>query len=446
MNAAQRPHEIERRTLAAAGFRLGEWIVRPADGSLASTGRASRLEPLLMELLVFLCSRPRQVISKDELLAYVWSGRFVSDDTVKAAFYQLRKALGDSARKPRFIETLPKRGYRVLLAPVPLDPEPRDPETAADSLVQRGKALLAGRPDPATLTQARLYLDRAIEADPDHADALAALAMLSVHLVALGTGGDLMARARALAVRSVVAAPGSAAGHAALGVTTLLHDRDVASAEEELRVAIALEPRDATAHRWSSKLLSFSGRHDEAIAEAKRAMEADPLSIASHRDLVEALFLARRGDEAIREAHELLRRFPQETEVQLGLAWLHWIAGHEQQAFEAFYAGLTGSGVARDVLDGSARVFREGGMPEVFRNWSQVLEGQAALGHKALDLVVLYALLGENDRAFEWIDRLVDLSHPAILWIPVSPVFDRLRSDVRYPGVLARLRRPAPDR
>lgn len=427
----------------SAGFRLGEWVVRPREGSLSLADATSRLEPLLMELLVFLCSRPLRVIPKDDVLAEVWRGRFVSDDTVKAAFYQLRKALGDSARHPRYIETLPKRGYRVLLDPEPLDDEGRAPPSAADALVLSGKALLSGRPDAAALAQARVYLERALQAAPSHADALAALALVYVQLVAFG-GGDLMARARALAAQAASAAPRSAAGQAALAITTLLHDRDLASAEEAFRRAIALDPRDGTARRWYAKLLSFSGRHEEAIAEVRRALEADPLSIACRRDLAEALYLARRGDEAIDEAIELLRRFPRETDVQLGLAWIYWTAGEEQKAFEAFYAGLIGSGVAREVLDGSVRVFQEGGMPQVFRQWAQVQEGQAALGQRSLDLVVLYALLGDNDRAFERIDRLLDLSHPAMLWIPVSPVFDRLRSDIRYRGVLSRLGLAAP--
>src|ERR1041385_4936552 len=103
--------EIERTRLLA-GFRLAEWIVRPEDGSISSAGCTMRLEPLLMDVLVFLCSRAVQVVPKQDVLNTVWGGRFVSDETVKGSFYQLRKALGDNPRQPRFIETLPKRGYR----------------------------------------------------------------------------------------------------------------------------------------------------------------------------------------------------------------------------------------------------------------------------------------------------------------------------------------------
>ena len=65
------------------GFRLGEWLVKPDDGSLVSSQRVTRLEPLLMELLVFLCSQAGQVVPKHDVLKNIWRNRFVSDGTVK---------------------------------------------------------------------------------------------------------------------------------------------------------------------------------------------------------------------------------------------------------------------------------------------------------------------------------------------------------------------------
>src|SRR5262249_8789031 len=123
-----------------------------ADGSLRSPSRSGRLEPLLMQLLVFLCSRAGQVVSKQELLETVW-GRLVSDETIKASIYQLRRALGDDSRRPRFIETLPKRGYRLLVTPEPSTnrSKPRD-VTEARYLVERGRAAMGGQPNGALCT------------------------------------------------------------------------------------------------------------------------------------------------------------------------------------------------------------------------------------------------------------------------------------------------------
>lgn len=76
-----------------------------------------QLEPKAAEVLVYLAHHPGQVVSRQELEAAVWAGRVVSYDAVTNAVIKLRKAFGDDARNPRIIETLSKRGYR-LVAPV----------------------------------------------------------------------------------------------------------------------------------------------------------------------------------------------------------------------------------------------------------------------------------------------------------------------------------------
>ncbi len=98
-------------------FQIGTWLVQPDLNCIVDNGRRVRLEPKTMELLVCLASSAPQVMSKEALLATVWSGTFVGDDALTHAIFELRKALGDDARESRVIETIPKRGYR-LSAPV----------------------------------------------------------------------------------------------------------------------------------------------------------------------------------------------------------------------------------------------------------------------------------------------------------------------------------------
>src|SRR4051794_1194612 len=98
-------------------FRLGEWTVHPAEGTLCAAGRSLRLEPRVMDVLVYLASAPGRVVSKEELLEAVWEGAFVEEGALAQVIHSLRKALGDDARLPQYIQTIPKRGYR-LLAPV----------------------------------------------------------------------------------------------------------------------------------------------------------------------------------------------------------------------------------------------------------------------------------------------------------------------------------------
>lgn len=110
-----------------ASFRVAEWVVDPSACRLADGETAVHLRPLLVDLLVFLARRAGEVVGKDEIIERVWQGRFLSDSVLTRTMTELRHALRDDFVRPRIIETIRKRGYR-LIAPVQglaRTPEPR---------------------------------------------------------------------------------------------------------------------------------------------------------------------------------------------------------------------------------------------------------------------------------------------------------------------------------
>jgi DNA-binding winged helix-turn-helix (wHTH) protein/TolB-like protein/Tfp pilus assembly protein PilF len=104
--------------------RIGEWSVAPDLDALRRGDETVRLEPKAMELLVVLASRPGQVVSREELLSAVWPGVVVGDEALSQAVTKLRKALGDDARAPTYIETISKRGYRLIARVEPMQGRP----------------------------------------------------------------------------------------------------------------------------------------------------------------------------------------------------------------------------------------------------------------------------------------------------------------------------------
>jgi len=76
---------------------------------------ADRLEPKVMDLLFMLASTPHKVVSKEEILDRLWPAVVVGGDTLARSVSKLRKALGDEAKSPRYIQTVPKRGYRLIV-------------------------------------------------------------------------------------------------------------------------------------------------------------------------------------------------------------------------------------------------------------------------------------------------------------------------------------------
>ncbi len=107
------PSPPQTRALAA-GFRLGSWSVEPAAHRLSRNGRTVHLEPKVMAVLVLLAERAGKVVEKDEIIHAVWPDTVVSEVSVPRCVSELRRALDDDAREPRFIETIPKKGYRLI--------------------------------------------------------------------------------------------------------------------------------------------------------------------------------------------------------------------------------------------------------------------------------------------------------------------------------------------
>ncbi len=120
---------------APAALRIGGWMVFSSLSRLDRDDSSVHLEPKVMDVLLCLARRPGEVLSKEEILDSVWRVEHVADSTLSHAVAELRRALGDDARRPRYIETIPKRGYRLIAtveaasrpepAPVPDAQRPR---------------------------------------------------------------------------------------------------------------------------------------------------------------------------------------------------------------------------------------------------------------------------------------------------------------------------------
>jgi len=98
-------------------FFVEDWRVLPEEDVIERGSQSLRLEPKVMEVLVYLASRPGEVVSRNELESEVWRGALVGYDAVTSTIIKLRKALGDKPRDPSYIATVPKKGYQ-LIAPV----------------------------------------------------------------------------------------------------------------------------------------------------------------------------------------------------------------------------------------------------------------------------------------------------------------------------------------
>lgn len=123
------PAPADRSELAPTSpedFTVGGWLVQPTLGRVSRGHTVLRLRPQLIDVLVCLASGNGRTVGRQELVDRVWHGRFSTGSAIARSLAELRQALGDDARQPRIIETIPKRGYRII---APISRDARMPST-----------------------------------------------------------------------------------------------------------------------------------------------------------------------------------------------------------------------------------------------------------------------------------------------------------------------------
>ncbi len=133
-------------------FRIAAWLIEPRLNTISRKGTTLHLEPKVMEVLACLARHAGEPVSKEELLQTVWPNTFVTDDVLKRSISELRRAFEDDVRQPRVIQTIPKRGYR-LVSPV----EPVNGRNESSTLLTSAPV-----PSPTRSSARRIWIEVAV--------------------------------------------------------------------------------------------------------------------------------------------------------------------------------------------------------------------------------------------------------------------------------------------
>ncbi|MGD0921693.1 MAG: winged helix-turn-helix domain-containing protein [Terriglobia bacterium] len=101
-------------------FQVGRWLIQPKLNSVTANGITAHIEPKAMQVLLYLAEHAGDVMPKERIIQAVWADTFVTDDVLTRAISELRKAFEDDPHEPRFIQTIPKGGYRLIAALEPV--------------------------------------------------------------------------------------------------------------------------------------------------------------------------------------------------------------------------------------------------------------------------------------------------------------------------------------
>lgn len=316
----------------------------------------------------------------------------------------------------------------------------RTPNLEAHNLYLQGRYLWNKR-TKAGLEEAVERYREAIERDPHYALAYAGLA--DAYLL-LGTyrhmgRAEALRRAKQAAEQALDLDETLAEAHTSRG-QVLRSERNWDAEEREYQRAIALNPSYATAHHWYATLLSSLGRSDEALREIRRAEELDPLSHAISVTVAVVLFLAGEYDRAIEQLRNALKLEPNFFSAYRVLGTTYAQLGRYDEAIRATQRAMELSPVNPDIPVALGYIYaRTGRSAEARRIIERARAEEADPGYVAL----VYAALGEPDRAFECLEEAFAKESWAFLFmIKVGPWFDPLRPDPRFNDLVRRMKLP----
>lgn len=273
---------------------LEDRVARRSTGELRGPEGVERLEPRVMDLLFMLGERPGEVFAKEEILARLWPEVVVTEDALARAVFKLRKALGDDAKAPRFVETVPKRGYRLVMPALPAEPDPvaisrrrswplavgaaallllivggvgwgmRQEPTEAVQFTERANDAYFQYTYPDNETAFELY-QRVLQQYPDHGPAHAGMANALVQRVVRWPKG--LPHGTFTRLGDALKA----------GITrTPWAKETLGLADLHARRAVDLVPRNAEAHKALGFVLSAQGDFPGALAAYRKALKIDP--------------------------------------------------------------------------------------------------------------------------------------------------------------------------
>jgi DNA-binding winged helix-turn-helix (wHTH) protein/tetratricopeptide (TPR) repeat protein len=467
-------------------LRFGVFELDEEAGELRRQGRLVRLTGQPLRALRLLANRPGEIVTRTELQRHIWDDRFVDfERNLNFCIAAVRDALGDSARSARFIETIPRRGYRFIADIVRVETADREPPTAAreppaascelpTANRQRTRRwfwaalvpiLLVQAPPPVgvhtrltTSSAALAAFERGLDEfsqgpqgrrrsissfreatrlDPKFAEAYYALA--DVYLDLAGTrelpADAALSLARTEALRAV-ALEDVASTRTILGVVRLVHDWDWRGARREFLRSLAAQPGSDSTLAAYARYLSAAGEHLRAIDAIDRAEAIAPSCDLALWESAVIRYRAGRHDEALGKLR--LAAAHGGTEWTQRTAWLALLIHLDRGDWTQASAAARGMGARVEAT--------ERAVLEFVRHAADRAAAIEGAERRPVWTAMLYAVAGDGDTAMTWLERAAAERDFDLVFDLRNPAFDAVRSDARYQRLAAAIGLPAEPR
>ncbi len=438
-------------------------------GELQCSNQRVPLRPQAAEVLGLLLSKKGEVVSRKEIQQQLWGQTIVEfDQGLNFCIRQIRQALNDHAANPRFIETIPKKGYRFIASVTPQ-------ATRIRSLIAAGMAMLLvaigtvgfinSRPPITALgigssvlgtehsaardayiygrtllneyatdlvPQSVKHFQKAIKIDPGYALAHAALA--EAYLNPFGEQAISMPKARLVAQTALNLDPGLAIAHHTLGYIYWWGDWDWKTAEQTFRHASLIDKTWADPHRSLALLALAKGDISNAIHHMETSLELDPHSGLADAQAGWVFYLARQYQRAVDYCQFSLELSPDNQSAMTCLVLANYHMNNLPESVAIAEQILLVSGAENRLpLKGS------GPMEKLQSFWRLELQRYHLT---PVTVAGRHALLGNKQQAIHYLNKAYRQRSRKLFFISTHPQFDNIRDEPGYVELSAKIMNP----
>lgn len=413
--------------------------------TLQCRGESVRISGKAFQLLELLLAARPNPIPKQDLFAKLWPDTFVSEANLAGLVKELRAAIGDDARAPRFIRTVHRFGYAFSGAVTGRRPQDRYTGNAvAYEQYLKGRHHW-NRRTAEGIQRAIGYFEEAIASDAAYAPAYSGLADCYIALASrdLDPLLQLMPRAEAAARMALELDPELAEGHASMAAIEEVFHWQWERAQASYLEALRLNPGYVTARQWYALALAHRGRFAEALAQMQIVAESDPLSFMLNASIAVIHYLAHSWDASEQHCHRALEINPHHEPAHFTLGLVQQQRGRFEEAAASLEKALAISkGEPHVVAALGALAAARGDVDGARERLVELAAAAVARDVSPVHFATVHVALGEHDRALEWLDRAEAARSGWLVYLATEPRFDALRGDARFSGLVGRLQSP----
>jgi DNA-binding winged helix-turn-helix (wHTH) protein/tetratricopeptide (TPR) repeat protein len=438
-------------------YKFRDCYLNTIERQVTKNGEVLRLTPKTFDVLHLLVEKCGEIVTKDELLGKVWNGNFVEEGNLAVHISRLRDQLGQT-KIERYIETVPGAGYRFVSSV-----ELADHQKLSEFNVEKPNGTGAGFKidgiDPhsyrlylkakyllekravASVKDAIKYLKNSLSYDPTNPLSYAGLIECYISLYCVDHITHFEAQSE---IAPVIDAATAMAQHidqlqvAFAEASWYLH-WDFVAAENQLRLALELNPASLKAHYRYTDLLICTGRVPEALKELGKLMHLDPISVITCKRIGRMFTRMGRYEEALRFLRDAVELDPIDYEARAILGTALFGLGNYDEALSEFERALEYQQDVDVIGTMACALALRGDRDKAYEIIRQITALSNDERRYAIKLARIYTTLGKTDLAFYFLERAYEHHDFDLSNMTSDPRFRLISNDSRFIEIARRV-------